>query len=379
MSNLIDRIRSGAGRAAFEAERLRRINAVQSEIKAFKEELSQAVYRIGNVAYELYREEQVSQPRLQEACQKVSALQERILAREREVESIRQEEYVGETAEPMYGRLCPQGHGPIPPENNFCQVCGARAIEVPPPAPAGNRFCQNCGQSLGPQARFCANCGAQAPEAQDEPETVYCQECGAALLPDAVFCSECGTPAASARPAPPTVAEDAAPPPGAREAVESPETKVLEADHAGTESVDEAPQTVFEAPAPADEEELERVATHGDAGASLSEPIEETASTEEHNVADVPAEAMTETDEDVQAAEGSDDDRACPACGSERLPEAVFCAECGYQFSSGGEAKTIVDGGPEKSVEVDNCPVCNASLLPDALFCAECGHQLAEA
>jgi class 3 adenylate cyclase/tetratricopeptide (TPR) repeat protein len=49
---------------------------------------------------------------------------------------------------------------------------------------------------------------------------------------------------------------------------------------------------------------------------------------------------------------------ACPSCGSDNLPDARFCAQCG---SSLGEA----------------CPRCGTDLPTDARFCPSCGLELA--
>lgn len=270
MNSFLDRIRSGAGKAAFEADKLRRLNAVQSEIKGLKDEVRRGLNRVGDIAYDLYRDGQIDQPALQEACRQVQALHEQIVAYEAELENIRQEEYVEESPASQYGHICPRGHGPIPPENNFCQECGARAVEVPPPATA-NRFCQNCGQQLGPEARFCANCGTPAPQPKAEPAPVFCQECGTTLLPDAVFCSECGVPVLAGEPD------------------ETPGSEV---------------QTV--PAAEAGNSELPREAER-EAAATVEEAIE---------------------DADATRSQVAN----CPSCNMPLLPEALFCAECGHQL-----------------------------------------------
>lgn len=76
MNSFLDRIRSGAGKAAFEADKLRRMNAIQSGIKGLKDEVRRALNRVGDVAYDLYRDEQIDQPALEEACRQVQTLQE---------------------------------------------------------------------------------------------------------------------------------------------------------------------------------------------------------------------------------------------------------------------------------------------------------------
>ena len=289
MSSFIDRIRSGAGKAAFEADKLRRMNAVQSEIKGLKGEVRQALNRVGDVAYDLYREGRLEQPVLQKSCQGVQALEERIATAEQQLESIRQEEYV----EDHYGRVCPNGHGPIPPENSFCQECGARAVEAAPPA-AANRSCQNCGQELSAEARFCANCGAPAPPPEAEATPAFCRECGTQLLPEAIFCSECGASAPDSEQAP------------------SPEPSEWSAAPSEAESEAAVGADVSEA-TPAEESED---------GAPSWEPTEEAEATE----------APVNATEGEPAPEAPAEANRCPSCDAPLLPEAVFCAECGRQL-----------------------------------------------
>jgi len=115
MSSVFSRIRSGASKAAFEADKLRRIASVQSVIKSLKEEITQAFSRAGYVASDLHRTGRITQPELREACERIASLQAQIAAREREIETIRSQAYVEPTRGPQYGHLCPNGHGVLPP------------------------------------------------------------------------------------------------------------------------------------------------------------------------------------------------------------------------------------------------------------------------
>lgn len=292
MSSFLGRIRSGVGKAAFEADKLRRINTVQSEIKALQDEVQRALNRVGDVAYELYRAGEVDHPALQDVCLQVQRLYEQIQAYEVELESIRQEEYVEESLSAQNGRICPQGHGPIPPENNFCQECGARAVEVRAPARVNERFCQNCGQQLGAQSRFCAHCGTLAPDPVAEPVPAFCHECGAKLLSDAVFCSECG---ATVNPG------------------------------------EQAARTIHEI---GGEVEHELSTASQQASSHQSTEMKAVDNSEEVISAEQPEHVWeAEAAEETPAAESQVDGDLCPGCGTPRLPDALFCAECGYRFA----------------------------------------------
>lgn len=212
MSSLFDRIRSGAGRAAFEADKARRITSVQSTIRSLKDEINQAFFRAGQVAYEAYRQGQVTQPELLQACERLRSLQEQMMAREQEIEVIRNEEFREPARQSQYGYLCPNGHGELPSGAMFCPACGSEAIHIPPPSPDEMSVsCSACGAKLGPEARFCPACGSAAsppapvpspevppqeledtPVASPPPAGRHCPQCGSELVSGAAFCPDCG-------------------------------------------------------------------------------------------------------------------------------------------------------------------------------------------
>ena len=212
MSHFLDRIRSGAGRAAFEADKMRRIASIQSTIKSVKEEINEAFYRAGQVAYESYREGQVTQPKLLGACERIGSLQAQIMAREQEIEVIRNEAFSEPEHQSQYGYLCPNGHGELPSGAKFCPVCGSQAVHVPPPPPdETGSTCPTCGAEVGSVARFCPACGSAtsqpslAPSAEEPPQEEaetpppppaqvdpLCARCGSSLVPGAIFCPDCG-------------------------------------------------------------------------------------------------------------------------------------------------------------------------------------------
>ena len=209
MSGIINRLRSGAGKAGLEADKLRRVTTIQMTIRSFRQEIEKGIGQVGQVAFALYQQGQITQPELQElqtVCYSVASLYAQIAAHEKEIESIRSEEY-DDPEQATYGHICPNGHGRLAPETRFCPKCGATAIDVHPPTMVR---CNQCGTSLDANIRFCSNCGtpvtppAQAPfshsptlseSVQGMPSPSLdrtCPNCTATLTEDAIFCIECG-------------------------------------------------------------------------------------------------------------------------------------------------------------------------------------------
>jgi len=78
----------------------------------------------------------------------------------------------------------------------------------------------------------------------------------------------------------------------------------------------------------------------------------------------------------------------CPNCGAELVPEAVFCPECGQTVERAAEsgAALPVEEAPEPGDEdelspeqaADQCPNCGTELVPEATFCPECGQPVGQ-
>ena len=324
MSSFFDKIRSGAGKAAFEADKLRRVTAIQAAIRTHKGNFDKALVEAGQVAFALHQADQITQPELQKVCERLAAIQEQTREKEQEIERIRAEEYV-ESQEA--GRVCPNGHGPLPAQDNFCQVCGAPAVEVSPPATTG-LACPNCGMALASGARFCSSCGQTVvlPESA-QPQTSQadtCESCGAELLPDSIFCAECGHKVTQSE-------EEAAP----VEMSEWPE-QLERGETAETEIETPWPAT------PVSETEIDQP--------------DEVLETENDCILEsdvIAADVVPEVDEPYQTERPQTEEDELMA------DEDMLTAE--------------ID---ETEVVTEKCPSCDALLLPDAVFCAECGHRL---
>jgi membrane protease subunit (stomatin/prohibitin family) len=291
MSSFFDRIRSGAeqaaGKAAFEADKLRRVTALQGKLRALKNDFEKSIVETGQTAFALYQKEQIAGPEtLRQACTQLAAIQAQIVAYEQEVEAIRAETFEEPQAKAQYGRVCPNGHGAILAQDNFCQVCGARAVEMLPPQ--GSTLCPNCGATLSSKARFCAECGQEVKQGST-PSGEICANCGALRLPDSVFCTECGhrSVIASTQSVPEDSTEE--------ETTSHAFSEMAEADALLTET-----ETVLDL---LNGENL--IVEQDEAEKPVSHQAEKTVSD------------------------------TCPVCTASLGPDALFCTECGYQFRAG--------------------------------------------
>ena len=210
MNSFFDKMRSGAGKAAFEADKLRRVTSAQAELRGLRDELQKAVAIVGRVAFDLHQRGQVGPPELRAVCEQAAAALALINAKEEDIERIRAEQFVEPSFaayQPGGGLICPAGHGPLPGVARYCQHCGQPGISpAAPPAFA----CPTCNAPLEADARFCANCGqplaAPEPPAPEplrptdpnQPATVRLGDKGPASTAPVTACPSCGTPLPSA-------------------------------------------------------------------------------------------------------------------------------------------------------------------------------------
>ena len=160
MPGFLDRMKSGAEKAAFEADKLRRQTQAQAAVKSLQRELESQLTAMGQRALDLYDAGTLSQPELLAMCQQIDILRGKIAAQEAEVERIRQEKPAGTptgtaTAAPT-APVTPAAVSPLRPQSTEAQE--------PEPEPQG-RTCPNCNSPVEEGVKFCPECGSKLTEA----------------------------------------------------------------------------------------------------------------------------------------------------------------------------------------------------------------------
>lgn len=75
----------------------------------------------------------------------------------------------------------------------------------------------------------------------------------------------------------------------------------------------------------------------------------------------------------------------CPQCGTEAIPGALFCDNCGYDLSAVAPSQAapppagpgpVPGGAPARDITPAPCPNCGSPAQPGAAFCDNCGASL---
>ncbi|MFH1085597.1 MAG: zinc ribbon domain-containing protein [Chloroflexota bacterium] len=176
MPGFFDRVKSGAEKAAYEADKLRRVSMAQSALKGLQRDLEAQLAEVGKQVVALYDGGALTQVELLGMCPAIDALRAQIAAQEAEVEHIRQERQPSaapESAAPpqppapaaTLAQPRPVVAAPVVPPP---QPAAVSPVEEPAPAseaaegaPAEGPKCPSCGQAVPEGVKFCPECGAK--------------------------------------------------------------------------------------------------------------------------------------------------------------------------------------------------------------------------
>jgi hypothetical protein len=155
MSGFFDKVKSGAGKVAFEADKAADAKKVQFDIGGLKKQIEQQYTKIGEMTYKRYAATGQETPEFVEACQGVVAIEQKIAAKEEELRQINARVWQAPAAAPAQ-----QSYSPPPSYSAPPQAQQYTPPPPPPPAAGGQKFCPNCGAPAG-DAKFCSSCGSK--------------------------------------------------------------------------------------------------------------------------------------------------------------------------------------------------------------------------
>jgi len=154
MSDFFGKLKSGAEKVAFEAEKMNRLNRTKGELEKIKNQIQAQYSKLGEMYYSQRQTTGVTGPGYDEICQAIQEFEQQAQAKNEDIQRINAEVFT------------PQGAQPTPqPAPSPVQATPAAdpAIQqaAPTPATATTKFCPNCGKELAMEIKFCTNCGTK--------------------------------------------------------------------------------------------------------------------------------------------------------------------------------------------------------------------------
>jgi hypothetical protein len=151
MSDLFGKLKSGANKVAFEADKMTRVNRAKGELDQLNRALETLFSGLGKA---VYAQADGGEPVVLEEWQaKIEEQKSRIQGKEREVAAINSETFQQPGAAP---KPAPVAAAPVQAEP-IIPVAPSVSDE---PA-AEDRFCTNCGAKVPASSKFCTECGTR--------------------------------------------------------------------------------------------------------------------------------------------------------------------------------------------------------------------------
>ncbi|MGD0707261.1 MAG: zinc ribbon domain-containing protein [Anaerolineaceae bacterium] len=162
------KLKSGANKVAYEAEKVARSSRARNELDTLKNQVKAQYYKIGELYYQK-RSTGVTGPEFDTLCQAVVDLEGQIKAKEEEIQKI-----TAETFESQSGQTPVTSGAPVsvPPAAQPAAPAPAPAVQAAPAsaaapssfptqvnAPAQTKVCPACGKEIPAAVKFCPECG----------------------------------------------------------------------------------------------------------------------------------------------------------------------------------------------------------------------------
>lgn len=154
MPDFFGKLKSGAEKVAFEADKMARLNHAQGEVGKVKRQIEAQYMKLGQLVYQHYANPELESPDINEICQNIGELEKEVVEKQAVVERIDAETF------------SEQGDQKPAPEPQTAPV--ETTPQEVPPAPGAEPV-----QDAAPRTKFCTNCGKEIPAA-----TKFCPECG---------------------------------------------------------------------------------------------------------------------------------------------------------------------------------------------------------
>ena len=161
MADFFGKLKSGAGKVAFEADKMGKVNRAQSELAKLKQQVDSLYTKLGEVTYQQFVNQAAETPDIAGMCQNINELHRQLDLKNVEIQRINADTYSPQ------GMAAPSSVPPAPVQNppepaNPTPFQAPASNVVTPAAPtAQTKICPNCGKEMALAVKFCPDCGTK--------------------------------------------------------------------------------------------------------------------------------------------------------------------------------------------------------------------------
>ncbi len=156
MSDFFGKLKSGANKVAFEADKMTRLNRAKGELEKIKSQIQGQYAKLGEMYYSQRQSTGVTGPGFDEICQAIQGLEQQVQAKNEDIQHINAEVFAAPGAQTAAqpAAVTTQAAPVTAPSQDVVQA-------APAPSAATTKFCPNCGTQLAMDIKFCTNCGTK--------------------------------------------------------------------------------------------------------------------------------------------------------------------------------------------------------------------------
>lgn len=156
MSDFFGKLKSGAGKVAFEADKMSRLNRAKGELEKIKNLIQAQYLKLGEMYYTQRVSLGVTGPAYDEICQAIMNLEQQVASKNDDIQRINAEIYTPQVTPPTAQSVSGSVQSPSTPAPTQYNTPA-----TPVQAAAMTKFCPNCGKEMPVATKFCPDCGTK--------------------------------------------------------------------------------------------------------------------------------------------------------------------------------------------------------------------------
>jgi predicted nucleic acid-binding Zn ribbon protein len=156
MSDFFGKIKSSAGKVAFEADKMTRLNRAKGDLEKIKTLIQAQYLKLGELYYNQRGTTGVTGSAYDEICQEIMNLEQQVNSKNDDIQRINTEIYASQAPQPTAQPVSEPTQPPSTPSPTQ-----STAPSGPVPAEATTKFCTNCGKEMPVETKFCPDCGTK--------------------------------------------------------------------------------------------------------------------------------------------------------------------------------------------------------------------------
>jgi hypothetical protein len=158
MDNFMGKLKSGANKMAYEAEKVARSSRARNELDQFKGQVKAQYTKLGELYYQK-RSTGVTGPEFDTLCQAVADLEQQIKAKDEEIQKVTAETFESQSGQSATVISSASVSVPSAPTPAATGAASPSSFPTQVNAPAQTKVCPSCGKEIPAAVKFCPECG----------------------------------------------------------------------------------------------------------------------------------------------------------------------------------------------------------------------------